>query len=147
MRIECGIVTDVKNDSVLVESAPETGCASCAARGSCMVGSEVKQRSIWMKNSIGAVKGDIVSFKIEERGVVIASLLLYLLPVLMLIAGALTGTELNKFFDLEKDLAAGIGGILGLVLSFILIRIFSFFTRSSDIFSPVLLEKSDEDHQ
>lgn len=89
MHRECGRVTEIDGDKIKVESAPDAGCASCAARGTCITGSEQRVKVVWIENTIGARKGDTVDYKIEEKGVVLGALLLYLVPVLFLIAGGL----------------------------------------------------------
>lgn len=147
MHKECGLVTEVSSEKVKVESAPDAGCASCAARGSCMTGSEQRVKVIWIKNTLGAVKGDMVFYAVEEKGVVTGALLLYLMPVLFLLAGGIIAPQMSLFDGMDPELASAIGGVTFLVISFFLIRIISGFFNRKDLFAPRLLEIAGKDKE
>jgi len=141
---ECGLVTEVSSGKVKVESAPDAGCASCAARGSCMTGAEQRVKVIWISNTLDAVKGDTVFYGVEEKGVVTGALLLYLMPVLFLLAGGIIAPQMSLFEDMDSELASAIGGGTFLVISFFVIRIISGFLNRKDLFAPRLLEIVDK---
>ena len=140
MHRECGTVTKKAGGKILVESMPDTGCASCAARETCLTGAEQRRRAVWMEDRLGARVGDEVAYTINPRGTVIASLVLYLLPVLLLITGAILGPPLLEGWGPDSDLASALGGGAGLLLAVILIRLFTLVTRNNDFFSPVPVE-------
>lgn len=145
MHKECGLVTEVFSGKVKVESAPDAGCASCAARGSCMTGAEQRVKVIWIKNTLGAEKGDTVFYGVEEKGVVMGAMLLYLMPVLFLLAGGIIAPQISLFESLDPELASAIGGVTFLIVSFFLIRVISGFFNRKDLFAPRLLEVSGRD--
>ncbi len=138
MALETGIVKTVKGNSILVETEPNSGCSSCHAKASCMAGSADKKRSIWIKNTLKAEVGDPVTFRIEEKSVIYSSVLLYLFPVIMLIAGLIIGSSYHKVLDLDKDISSLSGGIIALVLSFLLIKFVSDRLKNKKTFLPVL---------
>jgi len=142
---ECGLVTEVSSGKVKVESAPDAGCASCAARGSCMTGAEQRVKAIWITNTLSAVKGDTVFYGVEEKGVVMGAMLLYLMPVLFLITGGIIAPQMSLFEGMDPELASAIGGVTFLVVSFLLIRVISGFFNRKDLFAPRLLEVSGRD--
>ena len=144
MHIERGLVTEVAGDYVQVESAPSSACSNCGAKGSCLVSSSGKMKSISILNTVSAKKNDIVDFKIEEKGVIISSLLLYAFPVVSLVAGLVTGSKYNLEMGLDKDGAAAIGAIVGFILSLIVIKIITQFFNKSNIFAPGLLAIVDD---
>lgn len=145
MRIEQGTVVQIEGGRVLVEANGETFCAACEARNSCLMDSASHKRHIWIDNTIGARNGDGVSFKIEEKGVVLSSMLLYLLPVVLLFSGAL-------FFGLaapvwqwkyDSELLAVIGGFAGLLVYVIILKVLYPFIKKRNIFAPVLVSNED----
>lgn len=145
MHKECGLVTEVSSGKVKVESAPDAGCASCAARGSCMTGSEQRVKVIWIENTLDAVTGDTVFYGIEEKGVVAGALLLYFVPVLFLITGGIIAPQLSLFEEIDPELASAAGGVTFLVVSFLLIRVVSSFFNRKNYFAPRLLEIEGRD--
>ena len=140
MRVENGYVAKIDNGKVLVETAPDSGCSTCAAKGSCLVGNDPKVRAIWIDNTIGASIGDEVHFSLEEKGVVAASFLLYFLPVVLLVTGLLWGASLGKNKNFDETLSAIIGGVSGLAVSFLIIWLFSLKNDKKSIFFPILID-------
>lgn len=141
MSYETGIVVEKSGSSVRVEAEAYHACASCAARHTCIPGGEVKKRSLVITNSIYAEPGDYVEFIIQEKSVVASSLLLYLFPVIALIAGSAAGLSLDHVFHVDKDLSAGICGLVAFLLSFVIIRLISPVISNSSSFMPKLTRK------
>lgn len=153
MHLEKGHVKEVREGRALIECDPESECSGCAARHTCMASQNPKKRALWVENTIGAAEGEVVLFRIEETGVVWASLILYLFPVLCLIAGIAAGAGPGRDaaagfgVALGKDHAAGIGGIIGLVISFAVMFLMSGRISKKDIFRPVLVEQAADEHE
>ena len=143
MYLENGIVVAVDGENITVELDACSFCKSCAAREGCMVSDNPRKRTLIMKNSLGAHEGDLVSFSVEEKGVVLASLLLYLLPVVLLISGLFVGRQV-RIFGVDSDITMTITAIIFLLISFSIIWIFSFYTRKNKNFIPVLHNIVDE---
>ena len=141
MNIECGIIIDIKGDKALVESDPVTFCASCAALESCKMKIKNKPRKIWMKNDIWAQIGDKVRFQTNPKANVILAIIYYFVPVALLLAGALFFANFSDIYSIEADIAAVIGGIAGLVLSFLIIFIFSRLFANNACFFPRIMDK------
>ncbi len=125
MAEECGTAVEVRGDSICVETSPIDMCGSCASKGSCMVAEGVKARRIWMRNSLNAVVGDQVEFRIADEAVVGISILFYAFPIVMLIGGIFLGMKINTFLNVDRDLSAAIFGCVALAASFAAIKIVS----------------------
>jgi positive regulator of sigma E activity len=138
MHRETGKIADLKGSKVLVTSDPTSACKNCASKGSCMSSSSDKKITFWTENHINAKRGDVVSYTVEERGVVLGSLFLYVLPVVFLIGGTLLGPIAISFLNIDSDDKSVIGALCGLVLSFIIIGVISRFTKSSEMLRPKL---------
>lgn len=137
MRIETGIIAEIKGNQALVESDPDEGCASCSAKGACMMSSTEKKRKIWIKNTINANPGDMITFSIEEKGVVLSSFVLYVLPIILFISGIMGAGFLYGFRNEGYIIA---GGLIGLLAAFIIMRYISKILNKKKIFTPKMLE-------
>ncbi|HOT46949.1 MAG TPA: SoxR reducing system RseC family protein [Spirochaetota bacterium] len=116
--MERGIVVEIRGDTILVETGTASLCAGCSASHTCAMSPDRLSRRLWMDNDGGARVGDGVTFEIAERAVVTAAAVVYLLPVLMLIAGTVLGASAGGRFGLGGDLPSIAGGIAGLLVSF-----------------------------
>lgn len=138
MNVECGMVVKEEKGRILVESEPEGFCVSCKARGSCTMSQDTKKRQLWMDNVLGASPGDQVSFGIKEEGMVILSIVIYLIPVIFVIGGAVAGSAFIGFLS-DTDLKAALGGLIGLLVSFVIIWLVSRLFSHKKSFTPQLL--------
>ncbi len=144
MALECGTVVEQRADRVLVEASPNDACGACAAKESCFFGDKSKMRNLWMKNGIGASKGDRVEFSIAEGVVVRISMLFYAVPVIFLIGGILLGMRGNGIFRVDSELGSAIFGSAGLLLSVLIIKLVSDRVQKRKSFQPLLLRIIDK---
>jgi len=136
MEGEQGIVVEITGDQIIVECDPHDMCISCSAKKGCMTAESGKVRRVSMDNRINAAVGDIVLFTIDSSGIVAASLVIYIVPVILLFAGLFAGSRFHEYLMLDKDGASAIMGVLLFFLSFFLIKFFSVFTQNKAIFQP-----------
>ncbi len=115
MAIEEGIV--LKTDGVWAEvrTIKSDACASCSAKGFCHDGG--REMTVSVRNSARAKPGDRVSIEIATGSFLKVLLLLYIVPVLALMAGAFIGLRLGG-----EDIAAA-GAVIGFVLAVVFVRI------------------------
>jgi sigma-E factor negative regulatory protein RseC len=136
--MEQAVVIKIDGDRALVEAAGTEACASCAARHACSsLGGTSKRLSV--RNTLSAKPGDIIEFIIDERGVVLSSLIVYLWPILMLIAGMIAGTRYHAGMGVDSDAAAAIGGIIGVAVSLVLIQCINPFIKNRVMFTPRMI--------
>lgn len=138
--MEHGTVIDVINGTILVETESCPSCEGCAAGSSCALAGNASTRRIRMENTLGARVGDLVGFVISGKSVVAGSLLFYLLPVVMLVAGVLIGDSLRDRPGLDSDIPSILGGLVGLIMSFPAIYVVSGAIKRKKGFSPRLVE-------
>jgi sigma-E factor negative regulatory protein RseC len=104
-----GTITAIDGDYALVH-ADEEGCGRCHEKGGCG-GANVGRmfcsapRTWRVLNPRGAIVGERVSIAIGEGAVSASAMLIYVVPLLLLIVGALLGSTL----------AGELGGIAGAV--------------------------------
>lgn len=133
---EEGVVVDIIEGQMVLECNPLDMCVSCSAKKGCIMNEGGKVRNITMENSIGASKGDTVLFIVDSSGIVAASLVIYIVPVIFLFTGLYAGYRFNEHLMLDKDGASAILGVLFFILSFAVIKLFAGITKNSSIFQP-----------
>lgn len=114
MITETGRVVAVNGDQVWVQTIRQSACQSCSARQGCgqrvLAGaSGGKANQVLVANTLGAKVGDEVTVAIAESALLSASLLVYALPLLLFVVGALAGQQWLPMVD-----AGGLGGAGGL---------------------------------
>lgn len=88
--IETGIITAVDGNKASVKVNPAAGCGSCAAKSHCTMESG-GHRSVTVQNAIGASIGDRVEFTAKGGHVLMSAALVWLFPIMAMIAGYIIG--------------------------------------------------------
>jgi len=122
LATEEGIVIRCDGNRAWVKTVRTSSCEACASRGACASIGSGKEMQIEAINVANAVAGDHVRISFETASLVKVFSLVYLLPVVALLAGALIGQQLAPTFAMEESLSAVIGGGLFFFLSFWIIR-------------------------
>lgn len=146
MLTEVARVVAVETDSLWVETIRKTTCGSCAAQKGCGHGL-MNQYASGRRSYIRVLPGarqvsecridDQVLIAIPEEVILRGSMIAYLLPVLLMIAGAAAGAWL---FPQWQDPAAAIGAFAGMGAGYVLVRLHSVQHRSDASFQPTLLD-------
>jgi sigma-E factor negative regulatory protein RseC len=93
LATEHATVTVVSPEGTWVEATPSAACEGCASRGSCHgVGKD--RNSVQVINRLDARVGDTVAITFETGSLLKALFLLYMVPILALLAGACAGNFL-----------------------------------------------------
>ena len=118
---QCGKVIEKKGDTVIVEIAPDSACEGC---GGCEQSS--KSRKITVRTNENLSIGDAVEIEIDSKDALKAGAILFLFPVLGLLAGA--GLAV-LFTGTVQPLKVVISGFAGALLPVFFIR--KFFSNIS----------------
>lgn len=144
---EIGSIVELKGKQVAtVLCEKQSFCAHCASMESCQVGSDGRSRLVEAHNLLGAKVGDKVKLATSSRTFLQSSFLLYIVPLLFLIVGAVSGQLLGSHFGLgiDPNLLSAIIGVAFLCLSFVLIRVGS-RAIPRDLIMPRVVEILPED--
>ena len=122
MITETGRVVAINGDRIWVQTIRASACESCSARSGCgqrvLAGvSGGRANQILVNNRLGAGVGDEVTVAIDESALLGASLLVYALPLVLMVLGAVSGHQLSGGHDLAAMLGAGIGMGAGFILA------------------------------
>ncbi|MDG4549436.1 MAG: SoxR reducing system RseC family protein [Candidatus Contendobacter sp.] len=143
---EPAVVVEAGAGYAWVETRRRSACDACAAGDGCGTAALAK---IWgdRRMRIRAVSalplrpGDAVIVGLAEGALLRGSLLVYLLPVVLLLAGALLGQATFAGAGEEPVMLAG---VVGLGLGFLAARVWSRRLRGDARFQPVVMRRLGE---
>jgi len=148
MITEQGIIETVSGLRAMVRVEKSSACASCQSRESCHEASG-KDMIIEVANDLGAREGDRIEISIPGGSFLILSLLVYLLPVAALIAGAVLGGAFAGALHMNGTVASIVGGCLGIGVTFYGLKRLDRSTRGQKEFRPRMtriLRRSELSH-
>lgn len=137
---EIGTVTSVEGIMAKVAIQKKSSCDGCTAGGACKTtpdGIEIEAL-----NHIHAGEGQTVRISIKPYTYLKGTMLMYGMPVVVLIAGAILGKNIGELYfqDISSDLIAAIVGFALLILSLIGIKIWSNKLETKTEYQPVIEE-------
>ena len=135
-----GTVKSRTGDKARVQVKLATGSAGCAGKSHCYTSGR-EEHEITVLNDYGAEVGDRIVFEADPGKVALSSLLVWVLPILAMIAGYLAGERVGGGFI---PIAAA---FLFLGLSFFLLRVIDRAVSGGRTFYPqiiAILDPSDD---
>jgi sigma-E factor negative regulatory protein RseC len=135
MVTEQGIIEEVSGQKALVRIKKRSACATCESRGNCEVVSG-KSMVVEVANDLDAGKGDHVELSVPSGAFLKLSLLVYILPVVALMAGAFAGGEFAAPLHLQPTPASIVGGCLAMAVTFYALKRLDRSSRASRKFQP-----------
>ena len=142
---ESGIVVEAGDGYAWVETRRRSACGACSASEGCGTATLAK---VWgdQRTRVRAIAtlplrpGDAVIVGLAEGALLRGSLLIYLLPIVLLLAGALLG---QAAFAGAGEEPVILSGAVGLGLGFLAARVVSRRLRSDARFQPVVMRRLD----
>ena len=116
-----GTVLEVRGEHALIEAARRGVCEGCADQQSCAVdalGTSEHTESVLARNPVAAGPGDVVEFDLDGHAELRISLVVWVVPLAGLIAGAIGGANLHAVISLGRDVGTLLGAVLGGALAF-----------------------------
>jgi sigma-E factor negative regulatory protein RseC len=139
---EIGIVTSIRGVIATVSVERKSACEQCAA-GCKMTDSGAEIEAI---NRAKAIIGQKVRVELKPYSYLKGSIIVYGLPALALVVGAVAGKEFfsGLFGALDPDIASAIFGFGAFFAAFILIRFWSMRFEKRTDYKPVIDEILEE---
>ena len=120
---EQGVVKRTIGTKAWVITTRSEMCEACASHGACTALGGGKEMEVEAINDAQARPGDLVLLTLEDQSLVKLSFLVYLFPILALIAGAALGQKVAPLLGTHLELSSfGLGSIF-FGLAFVLVRI------------------------
>ena len=142
---EVAVVVEAGDGYAWVETRRQSACGACSASDGCGTATLAK---VWgdQRTRVRAIAtlplrpGDAVIVGLAEGALLRGSLLIYLLPIVLLLAGALLG---QAAFAGAGEEPVILSGAVGLGLGFLAARVVSRRLRSDARFQPVVMRRLD----
>lgn len=140
------VVVKIEDAVAYVQAERKSSCSGCS-ESSC--GTSVladffghKTPLYRVRNEIGAKVGDQVVVGMNESALFKGTLLLYMLPLLLLFIGAVTGNALAATVG-DSDSYSVMGAAIGLAAGFLGTKLLSARSNLRKQFQPVILSRGD----
>jgi sigma-E factor negative regulatory protein RseC len=137
MSEEQGMVVRLRDDGMAdVMTEKGGGCESCGASHSCHTFGTGNRMISRARNGIGARVGDQVALSLSSGIFVKSAAVVYLLPIVGLIVGAVVGASLRELTGLGERTGAVLFGFGGLGMGFLITIMVSRWTGIKGILTP-----------
>lgn len=152
MISEAGRIVALEEDGIWVETVRRSTCGSCGARQGCGHGilnsmASGQRNYTWVTlgdtPAAGFSVGDEVEIALPEEVIVSGSFVVYMLPILATVAGAVVGQSILQA-DLGLDAAAILGALAGFGVGITVVRWHALRHRNNPLMQPVLVESNKE---
>jgi sigma-E factor negative regulatory protein RseC len=137
---EIGIITKTEGVTAKVAIQKKGTCEGCSVKGVCETQGEGAE--IEALNPINAKVGQTVKVSIKPQVYLKGTMLVYGIPLIALIAGAIFGKNIGEeyFKGTSSDLVAAVAGFGALILSFLFIKIWTRSFETKTEYKPVIEE-------
>ncbi|WP_083778945.1 SoxR reducing system RseC family protein [Desulfarculus baarsii] len=108
---EQGYVRAVRGGMAMVETIQTEACSQCSSRGACQMMGGERMRVVPAINEAGAKEGQRVIIAARRSTVMGAGFLVYMVPVMALIGGAVVGKAYGPDYGFEPQSAAVLLGV------------------------------------
>jgi len=144
---ESGQVVEVREGGTAVVLCQKNSmCAHCASADSCLSSADSGSKLVEAANPLGARAGQTVRLSISSRVFLKSSFVVYIVPLIALIVGAVLGQFTATWLDngIDPNLLAAILGCAFLVGAFLVIRVGSRALRSEGYMPTITAIESAE---
>ena len=134
-----GRVSRIEKDGwAVVVTEKSDACSNCESAQFCHALADCSRLETRVLNQAGAEVGDTVSISLSSKTVLKSALLLYILPTVSFLIGAVAGTGFHKQLGIGDTGAAIVFGFAGLFLGFAIARLISKRQTASRKLIPVI---------
>lgn len=135
---EDGVVLELKDDMAIVQVKRSSACDNCKC---CHVADQAEFMSAKALNKVQAKVGDRVVIEIEQKEVLAASAIVYIVPIILMILGYVLGSYLGKvFFKTYSQEVGIIFGFTFLAFSYLIVMLTEKRAAKTRWLQPVVVE-------
>jgi sigma-E factor negative regulatory protein RseC len=145
---ETGVVVEIDDNHAWVEAASSSSCSQCSANQGCGTASlqkwfKRKPNRLRVAKSQDVMPGERVVIGIPEQALVRGSFMIYMVPLLSLIAGALIGAQINDGLGWAyRDGMSILFSLSALVASIAWLKRYMLNKSKDSCYQPVILRRS-----
>ena len=123
-----------------VKTTRSSACESCSSRSACHTGGGGKEMEVEAINTVNAKVGDRIVLNIKTTSLLKATFLLYVFPILAMIAGALVGQTVAGMRGSDPSGLSALFGFLFFGLAFVAIRIIGKVLSKDASYKPEIIK-------
>jgi len=124
LATEEGVVLKIKDvTTAWVKTEKSAACEACASKKSCNTIGGSNDMEVESINTAGAKKGDRVVLSFKSSSLLKATFLLYVFPILCMLAGAIGGQEIAPHVGMDPSGFSAIVGFLCFFVAILFVRI------------------------
>jgi len=130
-------VIEKENGKSRVRIIRSSACSKCDEK--CVLSEqshEVEEMDVLVNDPIGAEVGSMVELEMGSKPILFSAFMVYLLPLVAIIAGYFAGSSMLGFLAPGSEAAGIIGSVIGFFLSFLLLKLFDKKAGSKSYFHP-----------
>lgn len=142
MITEYGTVTRTSSGTAWIKTNRIAACEGCTAKDSCGTMHRGQEMVIEVPNTLGVQAGDAVVIGIETKPVMLLTFLVYVVPIICLLIGALTGNALAPLIDINRSFLAMVLGFSSFGAAFFVLHKKSAGLNNKQGYKPVLVRKT-----
>ncbi len=142
-----GKVIEKRGNKAMVVMRRHSACDKCGRCGGILGGPDIKDSHVMVENPIGAGAGELVKIEVDDGKLLLMSFVLYMVPVLALVAGILLGTVLAPAINYTGDhifFSVGSGLLLAAIVM-IWIKYWDKSKKDDTRYKPVITSLAGED--
>ncbi|MDM8544622.1 SoxR reducing system RseC family protein [Desulfococcaceae bacterium HSG9] len=135
MAYEQGIVTELTDTGAWIKTQKNSACAACSARQSCKTGGG-EEAKVEVRNDVNAHLGDRVVIYFKTTSLLKAAFLLYMVPILGLLAGAGIGQKIAQLYAIQGSLPAVLVGFSSFAATVLWVKLRANRLSDQDSYQP-----------
>ncbi len=136
MAIEQGVVLRTDSEAAWVKTTRSSACQGCTARKSCHSLSGSQDMEVKALNIAGAREGDRIVLSFETRSLLKATFLIYVFPIIFLIAGAALGQVLASVMAVSPSVLSVLSGFAFFFFALFIIKARADKMARKDAYQP-----------
>jgi sigma-E factor negative regulatory protein RseC len=141
MATEEGVIIKVNNTTAVVKTRQMTACESCAEKDHCHTsGGGKKSMAVEAVNTAGAGVGDTVVVSFSTSQLFKLSFLLYVFPVIVMIAGALLGERVAENFNANPSAMSAVLGFSFFFAAMAVVKLMDKTARKTGKYRPEIVK-------
>lgn len=138
-KVSEGIVIEKRGEYALVRPL------ICGSVG-CGCHDEAEAAMVNAKNDLNAAVGDKVIFEAPEAGMLLTAFIAFILPIILVVAGAAIGYNMAQSIGISPALAAGAGGCLFFIIALTIIKMHEKSVANNERVMPVIVRVSSKNY-
>ncbi|MFP4039491.1 MAG: SoxR reducing system RseC family protein [Desulfosudaceae bacterium] len=139
MATEEGLVLRASETTAWIKTTRSTACEHCHSKDSCKTLGGANDMQVEAANPVGAKEGDQVVIDFNTGSLLKGTFLIYIFPILCLLAGAAIGVKISEATGQDRSLVSAICGFGALVLSMFFVRFQGNRLSRKDAYKPRII--------